>query len=270
MSPVRRPPSWSPPPLVRASLWLHTVAVLALVIDPALWPALLALIVADHVVMGAAGMMPKSQALGPALVRLPPASAQRGEIALTFDDGPDPEVTPRILELLARHGARASFFLIGCHAHAHPDLVEDILAGGHSVENHTETHPALFAALGPGALRREIAVAGRSLAAHAPPPRFFRAPMGLRSPLLDPALARLGLVYAGWTRRGLDGVDGNPETILARLTRGLAAGDILMLHDGRCARTPEGAPVVLSVLPRLLDCCAARGLRAVSLPMALG
>ncbi|HTZ71904.1 MAG TPA: polysaccharide deacetylase family protein, partial [Acetobacteraceae bacterium] len=100
-------------------------------------------------------------------------------------------------------------------------------------------------------------------------PQFFRAPFGLRSPLLDPVMAAEHLAYVSWTRRGYDGVSGSPKNILRRLTHRLAAGDILLLHDTGMSRTTCGTPVVLDVLPRLLEMLDAAGLRAVSLPLAL-
>ena len=215
-------------------------------------------------------MRPKSRLLGPNLVRLPEPSVRRGEVALTFDDGPDPRITPRLLDLLDHHGAKASFFCIGEKAAAHPAIVRDILRRGHSVENHSHRHPYAFACYGLRALRREIEAAQRTIEDIAGrPPRFFRAPVGLRSPLLDPVLARLGLDYAGWARRGYDTICDDPARVLQRLARGLAAGDVLVLHDGSSARTAAGQPVVLAVLPALLREFGARGLKAVSLPIAL-
>src|SRR5580658_1832065 len=89
---------------------------------------------------------------------------------------------------------------------------------------------------------------------------FFRAPAGLRNPFLEPVLARANLRLVSWTRRGFDTVTADPERVLARLTRRLAGGDILLLHDGHAARTPQGTAVILAVLPRLLA-----GLRAAQL-----
>ena len=100
-------------------------------------------------------------------------------------------------------------------------------------------------------------------------PRFFRAPAGLRNPFLQPVLARHGLVLTSWTRRGFDTRERDPQRVLQRLTRGLAAGDILLLHDGHAARTPAGVPVVLDVLPRLLQRLDAAALRPVTLPRAV-
>ena len=96
-------------------------------------------------------------------------------------------------------------------------------------------------------------------------PRFFRAPAGLRSPLLDPVLSRLGLRLATWTRRGFDTGVRDPERVTRRLLRGLGAGHILLLHDGHAARGPDGEPLLLRVLPDVLEAVAAAGLRPVTL-----
>ncbi len=99
-------------------------------------------------------------------------------------------------------------------------------------------------------------------------PTWFRSPMGFRSPMLDPVLYRAGLQQAAWTRRGYDTRCGDPALVLRRLLRGLDGGDVLMLHDGHAARTPDGVPVVLRVLPALLKTLADRGLSVVALPGA--
>ena len=260
---------WAPAPAARASIWLHAGGIVALAASPSAWPEVLGALLANHALL-ACGMHPQSDMLGPNLTRLPAAAALAGQVALTFDDGPDPEVTPRVLDLLDAHGARASFFVIGRRAARHPAMVREILRRGHSVENHTHRHPLGFAAWPPGAMRREILTAQRAIAeAGGQAPRFFRAPMGLRNPLLDPVLAATGLALVSWTRRGLDGVSARPARVLRRLTRGLGPGDILLLHDGRCARGEGGAPGVLEVLPALLRRLAEDGLSAVSLRQAL-
>jgi peptidoglycan-N-acetylglucosamine deacetylase len=258
--------------MVRASCWLHAAAVLGLAAHPAAaWPWALGAVLADHAAMAAAGLLPRNRLLGPNLSRLPEEARRRGEVALTFDDGPDPEVTPRVLDLLEEHGATASFFLIGRRAARHAALVQDIARRGHSAENHTHRHSYGFAALPPGAMRREIAAAQEAIASGAGVvPRFFRPPAGVRSPLLDPALAEAGLLHVSWARRGFDTVRRDPAALLRRLERGLCAGDILLLHDGNAARARgSGAPVVLEALPALLRSMAEAGLRAVSLPRAM-
>jgi peptidoglycan/xylan/chitin deacetylase (PgdA/CDA1 family) len=188
---------------------------------------------------------------------------------LTFDDGPDPRVTPAVIERLERAGCRASFFCIGRRAAAHPELVAELVRRGHRVENHSWSHPHAFAFYPPGALRREIRRAQQILTRLAGDrPRFFRAPAGLRSLLLERELAAAGLHLASWTRRGFDTVSREPRRVVRRITRRLQAGDVLLLHDGSAARDRLGVPVVLEALPRLLDELAARGLRAVPLPAA--
>ncbi|MCB1885907.1 MAG: polysaccharide deacetylase family protein [Geminicoccaceae bacterium] len=263
-------PRWSPAPALRLSLALHAAGLAGFALHPAAWPWVAGALIGNHALLGAAGMVPRTRLLGPNLTRLPGAARARGEVALTFDDGPDPQGTSEILAILARHGAKASFFCVGRRALAHPETVRAIVGGGHSVENHSHTHATAFACKGPWGLAREVATAqGAIRAAAGTTPRFFRPPFGFRSPFLDPVLARQGLLQATWTRRGFDTAFGDPAALLRRLTRNLAAGDILLLHDAGSARTPSGEPVARAVLPPLLARIEASGLRAVSLPMAL-
>lgn len=262
MSATPRP--WRCPPLVAGSVALHALALPVLAAVPGLRAPALALMIADHAVLMGAGMLPRTRTLGPNLRRLP---AGQNRVCLTFDDGPDPEVTPRVLDLLDRHGARATFFCIGELVERHPELTREIVRRGHRVENHTHRHLNRFAMLGPGGLAREIDRAqGAIAAATGRAPELFRPPAGIRSPLLEPLLAKRGLWLASWTRRGYDTVRSDPERVLAALVRELSDGDVLLLHDGRAARTRDGEPVVLEVLPRLLERLEADGLDAVALP----
>ncbi|HEY0336622.1 MAG TPA: polysaccharide deacetylase family protein [Burkholderiales bacterium] len=260
---------WRPTPAIRVSIAVHLTGLAGVVLDPVSWDYIAAAVAGNHVVLGLAGMWPRSTLLGSNLRRLPEESAARREIALTFDDGPDPIVTPRVLDLLDQHQAKASFFCVGTKAAAYPAIIQDIARRGHSVENHTHTHPAAFATYGVRRLRREIEACQETLAALCGRgPTFFRAPAGVRSPLLDPILARLGLQYVSWTRRAFDTVDHNPVTVLNRLARKLAAGDVLALHDGRAKLVRDRAPVVLEVLPRLMDKIEAGKLKPVALTTA--
>jgi len=248
---------------------VHAAGVVVLVLVPSLWPWVLGGLVVNHLLLTAAVLWPRGRVLGPNLVRLPIAAVARNEVSLNFDDGPDPEVTPRVLDLLDRYQARASFFCIGEKAAAFPELVKEIARRGHSVENHSHRHSNAFAFYGLGGLRREVDAAQAAIAGiTGRSPAFFRAPAGFRSPLLDPVMAACGLRYVTWTRRGFDTVHGDAESVLRRLNRGLGPGDILLMHDGAPARTREGEPVVLAVLPALLDQLAARGLKSVTLPDA--
>jgi peptidoglycan/xylan/chitin deacetylase (PgdA/CDA1 family) len=264
------PRSWQPSPFIRWSAGLHLGAAAWFAAQPEAWPWAASVVAADQAVLSLAGLWPRSRLLGPNWTRLPTAAAERGEIALTFDDGPNPETTPRVLDLLDAFGARASFFCIGAEARRHPELCGEIARRGHSVENHSQRHRWDFAFSGYRGFCREIAEAQDTLAGiTGQAPRFFRAPFGIRNPLLEPALAYNGLQLASWTRRGFDTREGQPETVIQRLTRQLAAGDILLLHDGHAARTADGEAVVLRVLPRLLKQIRAADLRTVTLPQAL-
>jgi len=267
-SPASLPASarWHMPLLVKASGALHLGAAAAVIAAPSVWPWALGAVALDHALVTATGLWPRSTWLGPNLRRLPAASAARGEVSLTIDDGPDPEVTPAVLDLLDAAGARATFFCIATHAEAHPQLCREIVRRGHSVQNHSHRHSHTFSLLGPRGFAREIERAQDTLAqVTGQRPRFFRAPAGLRNPFLAPVLHALQLDLVSWTRRGFDTARRDPADVLARLTRGLRAGDILLLHDGNAARTSSGRPVLLEVLPALLKRFDAAGLRAVTL-----
>ena len=242
-------------------MFLHAAAAVWLAAHPPAWLWALGVIGANHLVLFCAALCPRGRLLGPNLVRLPASAARRREISLTFDDGPDPEVTPRVLDLLDRYQAKASFFCIGENAAAQPELVKEIARRGHSIENHSYRHHRAFAFFGISRLKREVDAAQSTVASiTGRAPVFFRAPAGFRSPFLDSVLTPRGLRYVSWTRRGFDAVSSDPQRILKRLTRGLAAGDVLLMHDS--------APVVLAVLPALLEQLSARGLKAVSLVSA--
>ncbi|HYJ17950.1 MAG TPA: polysaccharide deacetylase family protein [Burkholderiales bacterium] len=258
---------WQPGIAIRISFGVHLACLAAVIIRLGWWPWALAVVVANHLVLALIGLWPRSRTLGANMLRLPDAAIRRHEIALTFDDGPDPEITPKVLDLLDRHQAKASFFCVGERAAAYPDVIREIARRGHSVENHSQRHSGFFGFLFFGGLRREIGAAQTAIAALAGrPPAFFRSPMGIRNPFLDPVVAQLGLTYISWTRRGFDTVAKDPQAVLQRLTHGLAAGDILLLHD---RRTGPADPPVLEVLPLLLQNIAAAGLKPVSLPMAM-
>jgi peptidoglycan/xylan/chitin deacetylase (PgdA/CDA1 family) len=256
---------WLPSPLLRASALVHVAALAAAA--GGRWRWALAAVVADHAILAAAGLAPRSTLLGPVLRRLPAAAADRGEVGLTFDDGPDPETTPRVFDLLAAAGCRASFFPIGRRAARHPDLVRQAALGGHAVENHTYHHRAHFAFLGPRALLREVGRAQSLIAGlTGRPPTWFRPPAGMRNPWLGPLVAGRGLHLASWSRRGFDTVERDPARVARRLARELAAGDVLLLHDGSSARGAGGRPVVLDALPAVLAALRDRGLHGVELP----
>ena len=264
------PARWRPTPAIAGSIGLHCAAGASVLIALETWPWALCAVAANHFLIFAVGMWPRSKLLGPNITRLPEAAILRGELALTFDDGPDPEVTPRVLDMLEAHGARATFFCIAKEALRHPELVREIVRRGHAVENHSSEHQHTFAMLGVGGIRKEIVAAQSALAEiTGRQPRFFRPPAGMRNPMLDPVLHGLGVRLVTWTRRGFDTRVGDPEEVASKLGADLAAGDILLLHDGHAARTPSGMPVVLDVLPRILESAHSLCLKPVTLHHAI-
>ena len=202
--------------------------------------------------------LPWSGFYGPALVRL----ADVGQaVWLTIDDGPSDDTVP-ILDLLDRHGARATFFLVGARAQARPELVQEILRRGHGIGNHSHTHPqAHFWRLGPRAMAREIDAAQQALAQVAgAAPRWFRSVVGMTNPFVAASLRRHGLVRVAWCARGYDAVDGDPDRVLRRIESGLAPGAIVLLHEG----APHGASV--RIVEAGLERLAERGYRSVVPP----
>lgn len=261
---------WQLAPLIRTSIALHLLALIAVIAAPGHWRWALGAVLADHALLMLVGLWPRSHWLGPNWTQLPPAATARNEIALTIDDGPDPAVTPQVLDLLDRYAARASFFCIGEMAARHPDLCREIVRRGHAVENHSQHHRHYFALMGYAGLMHELQAAQDTLTAiTGQRPLFFRAPAGLRNPFLDPVLARLALQLASWSARGFDTRSGDVERVKNRLLRGLHAGAILLLHDGNAERAPDGIPVILEVLPAVLAAARAADLRFVTLRLAL-
>ncbi len=261
---------WRWPPFLWLSAALHAAALAALLVWPHAWPWLLAVIVVNHGAITLCGLLPRSHWLGENITRLPAAAAQRGEWALTIDDGPDPDVTPQVLDMLDAHGAKATFFCIASRAQAHQALMAQIVARGHSVQNHSHGHAHTFSFFGLKRIEQELRLAQRVLTeTTGTQPLYFRAPAGLRNPFLAPVLHRLGLRLVSWTKRGFDTRESRAEVVLSRLEPALAAGAILLLHDGHGARDAQGKAVILHALPKLLTTASARGLRAVTLPQAL-
>ena len=262
--------NWRPTRFIRATLLLHALVVLAVVIWPDQWRWGLGVLLANHLIITLIGLWPQSHWLGLNWTRLPDAAAARGEIALTIDDGPDPLITPKVLDLLDLHASQATFFCVGEKAERYPDLCREIVRRGHAVENHSQHHHHHFALMGPRTMAHEVQAAQTTFTATTGvTPLFFRAPAGLRNPFLDAVLWRQGLTLASWSARGFDTRLGDARRVSKLLERGLRAGAILLLHDGNSATTPSGEAVILEVLPGLLKSAALNGLRWVTLRHAL-
>jgi peptidoglycan/xylan/chitin deacetylase (PgdA/CDA1 family) len=192
------------------------------------------------------------------------ANRSRGDgercLALTFDDGPDPRYTPKLLDLLREKGIKATFFVIGKRADQYPEIVRRAWTEGHLIGNHTWSHPPLFCFLMPRRLRSEIERGSESiLRSCGVRPRFFRSPVGLRHPLLAPYLEALGLEYISWKIRTFDTLTGDSRILAQRILNKAASGDIILLHD----HLPGGTDAMLEALPRVIDELRHRGFNFV-------
>ncbi|HWB31592.1 MAG TPA: polysaccharide deacetylase family protein [Acidobacteriaceae bacterium] len=181
-----------------------------------------------------ASVWPTSQIYGRTLV----AGSDPGEIALTFDDGPNDSATPALLEVLARYNVRATFFSIGGFVRERPDLLRAVAAAGHAIGNHTMTHPKLSFSSATQ-IRRELAECNAVLEdILGKPICLFRPPFGARRPVVLRIARELGLTPVMWNVTGYDWSPIGAEKILGKLEAGIARnraagqGSNLLLHDG--------------------------------------
>lgn len=224
------------------------------------WRAGLAAMLLSHWTLLWATLRPQSRLLSPVLTRLP---THERAVWLTIDDGPSAQ-TLAMLDLLDAHAAKATFFVVGDRAQALPELVGEIVRRGHTLGNHSATHPsAWFWALPPARMRREIdATQAVLVEITGQAPRWFRAVAGMANPFVAAHLKRHGLARVAWCARGFDAVAADPAAVVARIERGLRPGAIVLLHEGAA----HGRNVdTLALLLRRLD---ALGYRTV-LPEAL-
>lgn len=208
---------------------------------------------------------PASGLLLPVVVRGPRLVAQ---VALTFDDGPDPEVTPGVLDALAEAGARATFFVIGHKLQAHPDLAARIRAEGHELANHTFGHPRSLNLWSARAMQREIRRGAEAIGAPTPRAPYYRPPVGLKSPALARVAKRLGLRVVMWSLHARDTGQASGDAVAARVLARVEPGDIVLLHDGH-DRVGGHRPAIKQALPQILDGLRARGLKAVTVHQLL-
>jgi peptidoglycan/xylan/chitin deacetylase (PgdA/CDA1 family)/2-polyprenyl-3-methyl-5-hydroxy-6-metoxy-1,4-benzoquinol methylase len=154
-----------------------------------------------------------------------------GAVALTFDDGPDPATTPALLELLAQYGARATFFVTGLNASAHPDLIRLILSRGHTIGNHSYSHSPLLMLKSGATLRREISSAQALLRGFGITPLAFRPPVGITNPRLWRALLETGMCCVNFSCRAFDAGNRRVKGLSEKILKKARSGDIILLHD---------------------------------------
>ncbi len=192
-----------------------------------------------------------------------PDTTRTGSVYLTFDDGPDPEWTPRILDLLAQTGVHAAFFVVGEFARKEPTLLRRIAAEGHAIGNHTlsHRHPWMLKA---SAARREVREGAEAIAQIVGQrPRFYRAPHGRNRRCMTDEATQLGSVRVGWNLSAIDwGPLGTSGRIAARLNDA-SDGDVILMHDGRNRHNRPDE--LLRVLPEFLRRLPARNLHPRSL-----
>ena len=182
-------------------------------------------------------------------------------VALTFDDGPHPVVTPVVLDILRSHGIPAAFFVIGRNVVEHEAIAQRAAAEGHLIANHTFDHQRSGAWRAFPYWRRELRQANDAVAAAiGQRPALFRPPMGLKTPHILYACRREAMTLVTWNRRGLDGWRTTPQAILRRLVCRCRGGDILVLHDGAEPGRDRDSRAMLQALPRLIDALRSRGL----------
>jgi peptidoglycan-N-acetylglucosamine deacetylase len=237
--------------LIRALILGFAIAApLALI---CLWPhaplAGVGLVLLSHMLLLYPTLRPNVQWLGPVVTHF---ATPRKEVWLTVDDGPTDD-TRAVLDLFDRNDVKATFFVKGVLTEQHIDVVQEMRKRGHTLANHTHTHPSgSFWCSSPGRVAGEIDACNRAIASAAgTAPRWFRAPVGMKNFSVHPALARRGMRLIGWTARGFDAVRSDPREILARILPHLRPGAIIVLH--------QGSGHSLRVLEYVIDALKKRG-----------
>ena len=216
--------------------------------------------IAGAVLHGA--LYPNSPIFGRVISAVP---ARDGQLALTFDDGPNPVATPAILDALGERDVKASFFVLGRHAERWPQLVRRMADEGHVVCNHGYYHRKLHLRT-PSYVRRDLELGTRAIIdACGAEPRFFRAPHGFRSPWVTAIARSLGQRTVGWTRGVWDSALPGVDTIVNRTVRAARRGAILLLHDGDGYDPLGDRTQTAQAVPIIVDRILGGGLRFVTL-----
>ncbi len=213
--------------------------------------AIAAAAAAGVVTAGYHTMAPRSQLYGRTFIG---ARGSR-QLALTYDDGPNDPHTLRLLEVLARHDVRATFFVLGKFAAAHPDIVRDLARAGHVIGNHTYSHRNLIFATRTqieGELRACDTAISEALGQNCHPSRLFRPPFGARRPGVLRVARRMGYLPVMWNNAGYDWRTPGTGAIERRVTRQVRGGDVILLHDGGHVRFGANRSQTVTATDRLI------------------
>jgi len=184
-------------------------------------------------------------------------NTSEGHIAITFDDGPHPEYTAYVLNLLKKHDAKATFFLIGRNCETYPELVQQIINEGHTIANHTYSHVKKIGFLGTGKVTVELEKTNQLVEQQTGLKlRLFRPAFGVTNPKIAKALKRLNLQSIGWNQRSYDTTKLKEEQVYDRITKNLKKGDVILLHDTSAKS--------VAVLERLLLFLKTKSLQSVT------
>ena len=185
---------------------------------------------------------------------------KRGEVSFTFDDGPDPEVTPKVLDVLREANVKAAFFVIGRIAEKHSELVRQIVAEGHAVGNHTYNHDYVFSK---EKAERQVSegqeviekIIGKK-------PNYFRPPFGVMTPEIASAIRKEKCAVIGWDLRSQDGRIRTKEATINRVKNNLKKSTVLLFHDTN--------PTTPDALREIIHLCKQNGMKIVSIPEQSG
>lgn len=209
---------------------------------------------------------PQTNFLGPVISR---GRTGKNVVALTFDDGPSEATTRKILALLDRYGAKATFFVSGVNAARCPDLMRELIRNGHTVGNHSLNHDPFLMLRSSRALEREIVEAGNVLQKMGIEALAFRPPVGIVNPKLFPILQARGLFCVTFSRRARDAGNLRIRNLSGRILQKVKGDDIVLLHD-RPPRNPEDQAVLCNEMEKILAGIRARGLKVVPLAELTG
>lgn len=198
------------------------------------------------------------------------AAPTENKVALTFDDGPDPRFTPQILDLLAEHNIKATFFVTGARAEAFPDLMQRIIDEGHIIGNHTYSHVNLVDTNDIATLENEVQrtediindIAGFRT-------KLFRAPYGFLYDELVEKLADMNYSVVGWSVDSLDWQESPPEVIAYNVISNIHPGAIILMHDG-ADETGDRTNTIEALREHIIPNLTEQGLEFVTVPELLG